>query len=698
MILACSSGLLAFDTRTILPEDILKMSFEEMLNIKITTAGKKEERIADIPASAVIITRHDIEKYGYMNLEEILENVPGMFVIDDFSGYRKTYGVRGFYAGYPRNIIFMVNGVSQVESVFDYNVMSNFNIPVEAIDRIEVVRGPMSVIYGQGAFFGAINIITNDMGDDTSLVSFSAGKGTEKVATKVTGSQGDFNFSFSAGFSDSDGPDHELQKLVSDMSSLNMWGINETNNTTEDRLERDSKNFIFSGAYNYFYADMSFNQSHDEVFVYRPSITSGSPYDRKMAKITLGYKDQLTDNIKINAKLSYHSFSFTLDWDITSSFFSGNDAGETRGESNFFEYELDAFIEISEKLHLTTGLYYKESKDTLFAGEMPIFNVSFKTNALDDIDLWATFAQLNYSPWEKLRLVSGLRIEQMKAYTIVHDNNPGDETFNRIQGTYGKDDIELIPSLAAIYSFNDKNIVKFLYGESLARPSFFQNRDQLESGYPDLDPEEIHTFEVNYIFTPSSKVMINCSVFHNVLDNLIVRTILTEGDDLTSYFSNGGKLLTNGVELSIQAKPFDKFFTELSLTYQDTEDQRDGFEDIDVAYSPHLLGYLKMSYALRNNITLALTGTYVDEMETEWDVQLNNYTGGRIGKPVDSHFLIGANLRVNDLFGKGCFLNVRGSNILDKEYHYPTYVNNTWADKGTLGDPMHFLVTLGKKF
>ena len=78
--------------------DILNLSIEELLQLKINTAGKKEERIADIPASVVLITCERIEKQGYKTLEEISTNVPGMYMIDDY-GWKgtKNYGVRVFF-------------------------------------------------------------------------------------------------------------------------------------------------------------------------------------------------------------------------------------------------------------------------------------------------------------------------------------------------------------------------------------------------------------------------------------------------------------------------------------------------------------------------------------------------------------------------------------------------------------------------
>ena len=165
---------------------------------------------------------------------------------------------------------------------------------------------------------------------------------------------------------------------------------------------------------------------------------------------------------------------------------------------------------------------------------------------------------------------------------------------------------------------------------------------------------------------------------------------------LVTFYSNLGELETFGGELTILAKPFNNFIVELSGTYQETTDKREGYEDIEVAYSPKLLGHLKASY-YTDAFALSLIGRYVDEMLPHWDVEL----GGRIGEKVDSYFLLDGNLRINNLFGKGYYLNFRVNNMLDTEYLYPTNVNNNlWADLGVIGRGLGrtFLVTIGKRF
>jgi hypothetical protein len=81
-------------------------------------------------------------------------------------------------------------------------------------------------------------------------------------------------------------------------------------------------------------------------------------------------------------------------------------------------------------------------------------------------------------------------------------------------------------------------------------------------------------------------------------------------------------------------------------------------------------------------------------MVAQYDVQ----TSSRTGDDIPAYFNLGANLRFNDLFKKGWFLNFRVSNLLDETIRYPTYSHSAWANKGTLGMGRILYVTLGKKF
>lgn len=137
----CPPFLPAQDQKKI--EKYINMSLQELLEVEVTTASKTIEKINDIPASVVVITREDIAVHGYLDLGEILENIPGLYALDYYAEGGKNFGVRGFWSVNPNdNMIILVDGVNQVDDIGSYSPLPQIAIPVEAIDRIEVVRGP----------------------------------------------------------------------------------------------------------------------------------------------------------------------------------------------------------------------------------------------------------------------------------------------------------------------------------------------------------------------------------------------------------------------------------------------------------------------------------------------------------------------------------------------------------------------------
>jgi outer membrane receptor protein involved in Fe transport len=689
-------------------DELFKLSLEELMKIKIKTAGKREEKIADIPASVVLITRKDIEAYGYRTLTEILENIPGLYAIDDYSDNFSNFGVRGFWSGVANdNMIILVNDVHQINDLDSNYPLSKIAVPVEAIDRIEVIRGPMSVVYGNGAFYGVINIFTNDNSyRPVNIIGSSIGsEKTKKLFLRVSGKEGDFNYTFNSSFYDTYGNDVPLKDTVTDPSTLLFLGITE-DYRTDGKLENNEKYFNFSGSYKHFFLNLSYNESKREFIAYFPSPpnTNGSYIRSTATDISFGYRSELSDKLEVEAKFSYSSNRDRFEFELLFEDFYGIQQDETNG----YEAELNAFFHPSSNLDITTGTYYRTVLNASDMADLPSFGIPSIDNRYsyladdDNIDTLAVFTQIDYNPFDSLSLVVGVRLEQTPKYELIYSQAIEPGPSNIISDIYDRDKVEIIPRFATIYYLNNHNIFKFLFGKAINRPSFAQNfRTQLLSMRPSLKPESIQTFELNYIGTLSSNVRINASIFRNTLENLITRVIEFDEDyNYQTWSANAGKMITTGVELTLNAEPFEDFRVELSGIYQKTKDKRVGYEDIGAAYSPNFLGYLKAYYRTKK-FTFAVTGNYVGSMETFWDETIENPDGtfgARIGKKVDGYFVLGANLRIEDLFLRGLYLNIRCSNLFDEEIRYPTTTENPWATRGTIGYGRLFLVSLGYKF
>src|SRR6185437_11304277 len=141
--------------------DLSQASLEELLNIKVTTASSYLQSAEIAPSLVTVVTANEIQKYGYRTLADILRSVGGFYVTYDRN--YSNVGVRGFNrpGDYNTRILLLVNGHRMNDSVYELAyVGTEFLLDVDLIDRVEVIRGPSSSLYGTNAFFAVINVIT----------------------------------------------------------------------------------------------------------------------------------------------------------------------------------------------------------------------------------------------------------------------------------------------------------------------------------------------------------------------------------------------------------------------------------------------------------------------------------------------------------------------------------------------------------
>jgi outer membrane receptor for ferrienterochelin and colicin len=688
---------------------LIDMTLGELLNIEITTAGRKLHKISDTPASVVLITRDEIETYGYSTLSEILDNIPGLYSLNDYSEYGSSFGIRGFWSGVANNnMTILINGVSQVNDLQSNYPFPKITVPVEAIERIEVIRGPMSVIYGNGAFYGVINVFTDDSFYKHSSkpskrnygnqVTVTAGSGnTKKLFLRTSGKKNDFSYVFNGSIFDTHGIDQPLDEMMRAPETLLYYGV-PVNQRTGGSLEYSDKHFNFSGSFKNFFIHFFYNESSNEPYYLMPSFSEGTKATSDVFIGSFGYRKKITEKIAINGKLNYIQNRDFQKYD----FLFADFYGIQQLESNAWEAEINTFLNPSDNLELTAGLYYRKVMKAINLYDLPSFNTITLVNNYfylpgnDSIETRAFFTQANYKLFRNFNIIAGCRLEQMPKYYLAADLAAGTESFTKISNVYDQDNIEIIPRLAFIYKLNKNNIFKFLYGNAINRPSYFQNTLNLllEPSIGPLKPEKIHTLELNYIASFSNSLSLNLSFFHNTLNNLITRIgELDENGDYQTWSANAGKLITHGFESTLYMKPLNNLNLDISWIFQKTLDKMDGHEGRTVPYSPNFLGYLKASY-LHKKFTISIMGNYVGSMETYWDESFN----GRIGDKVEGYFLMSANLRIMGFILKGLFCNLKVANIFDEEIRYPTYTNNAWADRGTLGNGRALLVSIGLKF
>lgn len=128
----------------------------------VVTASAIEQNLKDAPASISVITQQDLQRRPVQNLKDVLKEVPGVQLTNEGDN-RKGVSIRGLDSSYT---LILIDGkrVNSRNAVFRHNDFDLNWIPVDAIERIEVVRGPMSSLYGSDALGGVVNIITKKIG------------------------------------------------------------------------------------------------------------------------------------------------------------------------------------------------------------------------------------------------------------------------------------------------------------------------------------------------------------------------------------------------------------------------------------------------------------------------------------------------------------------------------------------------------
>jgi len=158
------------------PEKLSSMSIQDLLNIEVTSVSKTQEKISDTAAAVYVITQEEIRSSGATNVPDLLRMVPGMDVAQ-INSNTWAISARGFNKRYADELMVLLDGRSIYLPSFGGVYWDVLDLPLEDIDRIEVIRGPGGSIWGVNAVNGVINIITKKA-SETKGAMVEAGAGS----------------------------------------------------------------------------------------------------------------------------------------------------------------------------------------------------------------------------------------------------------------------------------------------------------------------------------------------------------------------------------------------------------------------------------------------------------------------------------------------------------------------------------------
>ncbi|WDE07435.1 TonB-dependent receptor [Thalassomonas viridans] len=211
------------------------ISLENLLAFTISSASGTEETVANAPASLVIITADDIYKRGYSNFNEIFADLPGFDAYAGNGDRPNKVFQRGYRQPYASRTLILLNGRVQNE-IWGHYLNIERQIPMSRVSRIEVLYGPVGVIYGPNAFLGVVNIITKSGADhnenhiEGSVQTSYGSYGTRDIEWGLTARQDDFTLDIAGKLYDSDGPNLDNFSgqyafyNAADLANPDIWG------------------------------------------------------------------------------------------------------------------------------------------------------------------------------------------------------------------------------------------------------------------------------------------------------------------------------------------------------------------------------------------------------------------------------------------------------------------------------------------
>ena len=527
-------------------DNALAAGVDEETEVIMVTATRTETPVSQLPDAVSIISREQIDQQKATTIFEALRGVPGLNIRKSGSiGRQSEMTIRGSSTS---QVLVMIDGV-QVNSATT-GTFNFANLTTDNIERIEVVRGAQSTLYGSDAMGGLINIVTRK-GKGKPKFSIRSEFGTlERTfneSINSSGSLGKFNYSVDVARVDSDGRGSDDDYDKTNISSKFGYKISETIN---------------------FDAAMRYNDSmvalDDGAFRQDPNRFSQSEDFNMNAVVNQSLTDWWSQSLK---------FSFA-DSDLVSI----DRANPGTAETTNSRFRLDTHIYTGNWQHT---LKYRDI-DTFVVG-FEFENQSADNRTFDEALInrgWYFQNQLKL--WDRFFFNAGLRLD---------DNN-----------TFGKD---VNPKISIAYHLKETDTkVKVNYGKGFRGPTlnqlFFPN-----FGNPILDPEESESYDLGfqqYLF--DDKFFFGVTYFNNRFSNLI-QAIDTGG--FVFEARNLGFVRTEGIEAEAVIKPFKGLTVRGTFTKTNT---RDGAKK-ELRRQPRKQGSVNVNYSFLDKFNINVDDTIV---------------------------------------------------------------------------------------
>lgn len=498
---------------------------EFTLDPMVITATRSEKRDVDVPASTTILSTQDLKNTGAQNLQVALGRVPGLIY--------KTFAPGGGAMGTMANEI-AIRGVSNGTLVMLNGTPMNLRgkyfldaIPVESVERVEIVKGGGSVLYGSEAMGGVINIITKK--DFSNSVSVGYGNyGQQKYSATV--GAGDLNIGYTLekwGDVDTISRSHDKGDKHTDMTG------SEKRNLFLNYKLNDNLNFL----YNYYETNVRYDTWFDDAYKDVPkggALQQNREYVTKQNLVQLNYNDG-----SIKGNLYYNQNKLMADG-FTNYTTSGKDSGkvyDTDEKNRTYGADLQKEWKLNSKAQLILGGSYQNE-----------FYDNYGTQ-LTDRHIYAVYGQYDHKFDEKNEFIFGAR----ETWTTAGYRDQNYDNFS-MSGQF-------------LYKLTENDSIYASVQQSFIMPTFSQMYGASEQAIsnPDLKPQKGTNYEIGYKKVTDTHSW-KAAIYHiDITDNITA----TWETDKSEYQYTNEDFKNTGVELSCDITGSNGFSYNWGVNYMD---------------------------------------------------------------------------------------------------------------------------------
>jgi iron complex outermembrane receptor protein len=632
------------------------VTFAEDMGVMVVTATRTERDIADVPASVTVITAEEIENSAAQSADELIQDLAGVDSLHTIgvlsTSTSNKISLRGLGGGSEARTLLLIDGVPANDlsvGAIEWN-----QIPKEDIERIEIVRGPTSAIYGSNAMGGVINIITKSATKEPQgRVKLGYGSlNTREGNASLSGTNGKVGYRLAGGAVRSDG----YQSLPE----------NKQNATSIDQgMEREN----LSGNISYQMNDASsfdLKATHfHEQKTGSQDIAGFNPYEQLANDFTGKYLLNLDEGRQFSAQLygkrnesSYDSANYATGYTSTS---YTSTATQDRVGGNL-QYTAPVATQGGTDHIVTTGLEFSDGKidrlNTYRDGSNRVIKIRGSQRYA------ALYLQDEIFTHNDAMIINiGGRYDSWKNY-----NGYGyDDNATPVETNYADSTLTAFnPKLSALYRVSPATAIRGSVGKAFRAPtlndlySTFVWGTSVWAGNPQLDPETVLSYEVGMEQKIGGAGNMSLTFYRNNAKDFIgFITPDPVGNPSYREKQNIGEVSTQGVELELRYRMSKEWTLSANATYNRSVVEKyaanPAIEGNLLPESPEQKASLSLSYVNPALLTAKATVRHVGERYNDDANKIfyDSYTLVDLHMAKDLGKTYAVSLDVSDLFDKG---------------------------------------------